>query len=315
MRASLTPPPSSDDGAPCRPLASFVTHGVPLCLRHDCFKLPRTGPGAGHAVLRRRCFGIRSALRRRRPHIRGVPPRCAPARPRVRRRRERAPRPRRDARHPGHRIESARHGRHPVSRSVDDQGLHRPHRAETARRRSPAPRCSGVRIRARDEGLGLPDRRLAADPRARPAEPCGRLRDGRSLGRSTDAAAGSGLQQAPPGRRAVHDGARNALRILQPRLRDPGPDRHQRVEGALLRDDNPHAAGAARHARVGLRRRGRAARASGTRVSLGRRRLAPRADARARHLRRHGWIADERQRLREVGDVPVVGLAAARRCG
>ena len=194
----------------------------------------------------------------------------------------------------GRRIDQPRSGRYALSRRVDHR-LHGPHRAETARRRSPAPRCTGFRIRARDEGLGLPDRRLGADPRARPAEPRGRLRDGRPLGRSTDSAAGSGVRQAPARWRAVHDGARNALRVLQPRLRDPGPHRHQRIEGALFRNDNPHAAGAAWDARVGLRRRGRAARATGTRVSLGRRRLAPRADAWSRHLRRHGWIADECQ--------------------
>ena len=35
------------------------------------------------------------------------------------------------------------------------------------------------------------------------------------------------------GRRAVHDGARQPIRVLEPRLRDPRADRHERFESAL----------------------------------------------------------------------------------
>ena len=46
-------------------------------------------------------------------------------------------------------------------------------------------------------------------------------------------------------------------------------------------------------------------------LPLGRRRLAPRADAHARRLRRHGRHPDQRARLRQVGGVPAVGVATA----
>ena len=71
--------------------------------------------------------------------------------------------------------------------------------------------------------------------------------------------------------------------------------------------------GAAGHDVVRLRRRGGAARAARARLSLGGRRLEARADDGPRRVRRDGRPADERQRLREVGRVPAVGVAAARR--
>ena len=58
-----------------------------------------------------------------------------------------------------------------------------------------------------------------------------------------------------------------------------------------------------------------AARTTRARLPLGRRRVAHRAHDGARRVRRDGWIADERQRLREVGGVPAVRLAGTRRPG
>ena len=62
-----------------------------------------------------------------------------------------------------------------------------------------------------------------------------------------------------------------------------------------------------------LRRRRRAGRAARPRLSLGGRRLEARADDGARRLRGHGRHPDQRHRLRQVGRLPAVGVAAARR--
>ena len=72
---------------------------------------------------------------------------------------------------------------------------------------------------------------------------------------------------------------------------------------------------AARHDLDGLRRRGRARGTSRPRLPVGRRPVEARAHDGARRLRRDGRHPDERHRLREVGRLPALGVAAARRCG
>ena len=62
-----------------------------------------------------------------------------------------------------------------------------------------------------------------------------------------------------------------------------------------------------------VRRRRGAGRAPRPWLSLGRQRLEARAHDGARRVRRDGRHPDQRRRLREVGHVPAVGVAAARR--
>ena len=73
---------------------------------------------------------------------------------------------------------------HAVPHRVDDQGVHRAHDSQAARRRQAATRRPRGRLRARDARVEISDARLAAHPRARPAQPHRRIRHRRSMGRS-----------------------------------------------------------------------------------------------------------------------------------
>ena len=169
------------------------------------------------------------------------------------------------------------------------------------------------RLRARAADVAVPDGRLPADPRPRPAEPHRGLRHRRSLGRSPDADARGRLHSAAACRRAVHERATDALRVFKPGLCPARPHHHQRRAAPVRGDDRPNVAATAGDDLVRIRRRAGAARTTRARLPLGRRRVAHRADPRAWCLRCDGWTADKCARLREMGGVSAVGVASAKR--
>ena len=84
-------------------------------------------------------------------------------------------------------------------------------------------------------GWTLPDRRLAEDPRPRPADPHRRLRHRRSVGRSADAAARGRVHPPAARGRAVHARARPGDGVLEPRLRAARPHHHERLRSSPTR--------------------------------------------------------------------------------
>ena len=273
--------------------------------------------GAGARRLRRRHGAGPERRRHRRSRSRdgGVPPRRAHPRHGVGHRAGRPAGAREGRRHPGHRGEASGHAGDAVPDRLDDQGLHGAVDPEAARRRQAVAGRAGRDLRARAARLEVPDRRRAEDPRARPADAHRRLRDRRPVGRSADADARGGVHAPAEGGRAVHARARPGDGVLEPRLRAARPHRRQRLgpglQGFRARPDLH----AARDGVDRLRRRGLAGGASRARLPLGRRRLEARADDGARRVRGDGRHPDQRDGLREVGRVPVVRLAGARRRG
>ena len=114
-------------------------------------------------------------------------------------------------------------------------------------------------------------------------------------------------------RRAIHAAAGDGDGVLEPRLRTARPHRRQRVRAALQGLRPGIAVHAAGHGRHRVRRGCRSAGTSRPWLPLGRQRLEARADDGARRLRRDGRHPDERHRLRQVGCVSALGVAASRR--
>ena len=122
----------------------------------------------------------------------------------------------------------------------------------------------------------------------------------------------SRVHEAVTRRRAVHASAGHRLGVLEPRLRAARPHHHERLRPSVCGHHHADTVEAARHDLIRILRRRRAARTPRARLSMGGRRVAARADDGARRVRRHGRHPDQRQRLRQVGRLSTVGMAAAR---
>ena len=169
-------------------------------------------------------------------------------------------------------------------------------------------------LRAGAARLEVPDGRLAEDSRARAADAHRGLRHRRSLGRSADAAARratSPVCSATACRSRDRRRRRWSTRIsATPCSAASSPT----CRGSRTRISSSGLLfaplGMACHR---LRRGCRSSGASRARLPLGRQRLEARADDGARRVRRDGRHPDQRHRLREVGVVSPVRVAASRR--
>ena len=209
-------------------------------------------------------------------------------------------------------IQAPGDGRLVVSHRVDDQGVYRAHGAETARRRPVATRRTGRGLCPGNARLEVSHGRFTAI----------RVRDllNHAAGFVTD---------DPWGDRQTPLPEAEFTRLLREGVPSPSaPATHYEYSNlgyALLGriitnvSRKPYADTITRTLLqpLGMRRRASTPQAprgaTRPRLSLGRRRVAHRADPGPRRVWRHGRPADECQRLREVGGVPVVGLAGPRR--
>ena len=118
---------------------------------------------------------------------------------------------------------------------LDDQELHRGGGAGAAGRRPAGPGRPGRGVRARAARPGAAEPRLAAGLPPAPAHHDRRVPDRRSLGGPAAGAPAGRVLRVPGRRPELRLGARDPVRVLQPRLRDPRPGRHRGHRPALSR--------------------------------------------------------------------------------